>query len=451
MQLAPRHFALAGLVVAAGAYLAMFRYDAYGLEEAGAHALVLNWTIAHHVITPVATYGFPDLRALVLAPLNLHWAGSLPAAKVYLMLLWFGCALLIHAEMRRIFGDEAAQIAAGLLVICPLAVHEIDRIGAGVFLLLALALAPVLWRRMQAAPRLASIWLLFLWLDIALAASVHPAGLGAWAALAWFFRRELRRERKTQLALGGALAFALIAVAARLGWPGLAAWSSPLDALGALVLGPKLIAPSSRAWAGSIPALLLLLLLPWAWRQAKAQPWPAVLLGAWVAGAFHPDPAWSLLSAALVLIFGTPALIALHERIPATGFLARRGGVLAAIFLIATGWMWLDKQYALAARAEIKRGPDRVIAALAEALRKEPEDVLAASAWPARSVIATHRAVLPLPPAADPEVFRKNTQGLAYLAFDPYAHKRLARVLAMLPEWKTVRLLPEGVVLARKP
>ena len=451
-RLSARHAALAGLVLAAAGWLAMFRYDAYGLEEAGAHALVLNWTIAHHVITPVAAYGFPDLRALVLAPLNLHWAGSLPAAKVWLMLLWFGCVLLVHAEMRRIFDDEAAMIAAGLLVVSPLAVHEADRIGAGIPLLLALALAPVLWRRMQAAPRLASVWMLLLWLDLAVAASVHPAGLGALVALAWHVRAQLKHERKIQLALAGGGILAIVAVLAHLGWRGLAGPFSPLEALGALVLGPRLIHPAPRAWAGSIPALLLLLLAPFVWRQARRHLWPALLGGAWLVGMAHPDPAWALLSAVLLLAFGTPALIAAHERLPGHGFMARRGGVLAAMFLVATGWMLLDKHYALAARAKARLDADRVIAALARAMEGAPEDALAASAWPARSVLATRRAVLPLPPATDdPEAFRHSIQGIRYIAFDPYQNRRLARILAMLPEWKTETLLPEGVVLARAP
>ncbi len=450
-RLQPRHLALAGLVIAAAGWLAMFRYDAYGLEEAGAHALVLDWTIAHHVITPVAAYGFPDLRALVLAPLDLHWAGSLAAAKVWLMLLWFGCVLLVHAETRRLFGDEAAMIAAGLLVVSPLAVHEADRIGAGIFLTTALALAPALWRRLETAPRLASVWMLLLWFDLAVAASVHPAGLGALAAFAWHLRGHLRGDRKAQLALAGAAVLALVAVASRLGWPGLEGPFSPFEALGALVLGPKLVHPAPRAWAGSIPATLLLLLAPFAWREARAHLWPAMLAGAWLAGLAHPDPAWALLSAVLLLALGTPALIAAHERIPGRSFAAKRGGVLAAVFLVATGWMLLDKQYALAARAQTRQGPDRVIAALAEAMQDARREALAASAWPARSVLATRRPVLPLPPAAgDPEAFRRSTRGLDYLAFDPYRNKALARVLAMLPEWKTVRLLPEGVVLMRE-
>ncbi|RME83443.1 MAG: hypothetical protein D6771_05855, partial [Zetaproteobacteria bacterium] len=305
----PRHLALLGFVLAALGYMACFRYDAFGLEEAGAHALALNWTIAQKIITPAAAFGFPDLRAVVLAPLNLHWAGSLPAAKVYTMLVLFAGVLLWHALLVRLIGAEAAMIASTLLVLSPMALHAADSIGTGAFLLLAAAGLAHLRAKALASSRPVNAWVMLELLALTFAVSLHPAGLGIAAVHLWSFWPERKSARGRLLLAGGAIAVAF-PLLVRMGWPGHEPWGVLLAA-GAALLGPY--ADPNLRWGAGWPVLAAVMLLVLGqWRRLKTPSDFTALIAALVLGAFLPDAGFALLLWAALLALGFSALIRLN-------------------------------------------------------------------------------------------------------------------------------------------
>ena len=107
----PRHIGLAALCALSLVYLAMFHYNRYGIDEGAARALLLNWAISSQVVSPVAVLGFPDLRALLFAPLNFHWIGDLSAAKVLTMYLTFATALLLYRWAEKSVDDATSRFA----------------------------------------------------------------------------------------------------------------------------------------------------------------------------------------------------------------------------------------------------------------------------------------------------------------------------------------------------
>ena len=79
---------------------------------------------------------------------------------------------------------------------------------------------------------------------------------------------------------------------------------------------------------------------------------------------------------------------------------------------------------------------------------------VAASQWPARTLLACHRDVLPLPPSTeDDALFRKQTKGLTHFTFspqDPALHDLSRNMAALTDKLDTIALMSGGVVLKTK-
>lgn len=404
--------------------LGLVRLDAYGLDEGAALALLLNWSVADQVANPVITFGYPDLRALLFIPLALYWAGSMVAAKVFTLILGFiGIAILYVWRQRSAMahGEEAALLATGLLLIAPVTILLADQIAIGLFLLLMFGLGWIVDGKYRASPHTISSLYFVQTLLVAITVTLHPMGLAYPLALALHWQRNPKSvAQKKPVWIGIAVAAGIMLVM-RLGWIGLEAFANPLIALSRAVLGdasgdPAAISPLP----GIVPALLLLLVLAYSLRRLLDDVLGTSLLLALLIGLFYADLNWALLALVVILYFGTPLLIALNSRIGQRGGLVgQRGLVLGALLVVATIFMQADRAYLGRHASDLLAPQDQLIQSLIPEATNQDQPMLAASQWPARTMIVVRADVLPLPPAAaDPQTQLEMMAGITHIVFD---------------------------------
>ena len=93
----------------------------YGIDEGAAQALLLAWSVADNVVSPIVTLGLPDFRAVFLAPVGFLWTGNVLAAKIATIFVMSGAAWAFHAWRQRSGDSEGALLALSLIHIFP---HE---------------------------------------------------------------------------------------------------------------------------------------------------------------------------------------------------------------------------------------------------------------------------------------------------------------------------------------
>jgi len=447
-----RYWGLASLVGLTVIYLALFRYDDYGIDEGAARALLLNWSIVDQIANPVSFLGAPDLRALLFIPLDFHWAGDLIAAKVLTLFLMLGLALTLHHWAEEHLGSEVALIGTGLLMIAPVSVMQVDAIGKGPYLLLAFYLGYWFEARYRDSKRHIPGDYFTLLIAVALAVSLHPAGLALPAAIAWHsWKNPIGKEKWRNLLIGLAIITILFPII-RWGWPELNWWSDPLPLLGTIFTGPQFTVTSASWSLGLLVSGLLLMTFAFGFRKFTLDVFSLSLALSVLLGCIAPDGGWVLLSLALLLYFGTSLTISLNRKIKwRHGLVGERGMVIILIFLISTAFMLTDRHIRYTARHEIYSNTDAVIKRLAAEAADHSKPFLAASQWPGRTMLACKREVFPLPHAAkNPETLRSSIRGITHLAFDFKAprNRALASQTAMLSDaLETLELMPGGVIL----
>ncbi len=439
-----RYWILPLLLLWGGLVLLALRFDVYGLDENAAQALLLNWSIAGDVANPIVVFGVPDFRALLYIPLGIYWSGSVVAAKVFTVLLGFAAVLLFYRWSARHHTAEIALIGSGLLLLAPFLLNQMDGLGAGVYLLFVFGAGVWLDDSYRAAPRpLGGKYFLQLLL-IAIAVTLHPAGLAYPAALVWrWYKEPVDAPQQRHIYTGVALAV-LFVLLLRQGWKNLAWWSNPVETLGN-ALGASFYTPWLEWLVGALLVLIVLINL----RRLMNDFMGLMLLAALVVGAFAADAAWAALGLTLALYYGVASLIALNQKWRG-GFLAQRGVTLFMVTLVLLLFMSANKQHYAFNKAGVLSQEDRLIARLAEEAGATERPFHAASQWPARTMLATKRAALPLPPPAqDAEAFLKQIQGVTHLIFNPYqVDERLTRNLAEVGgEMETLAREPGGVIL----
>ena len=457
-QLAARHLGLAGYCLLAWGFMALFRYDQYGIEESAALDLLLNWSIVQQIASPVAFFGVPDLRAILFIPLDMHWVGSLAAVKVYTMFFLFGTTLMLYRWGESRFGSEASMIATALLLISPVTLMQVDAIGSGIYLLWAFAVAAVLDELIHASERTAPSWLFLQILVCAFAVSLHPMGLALPLALIWRWLREqemIQKRRRMMLTL---LITTAVMLLLRWGWYGIdASAANPLTVLADALIGSPLL--HAKSWgmglivadlgAAAVIATLLI-------RKLDLDVTSLMLILASLIGLLHADHAWTLIYWAMTLYLGVPLLIRLNERIGWRGLAGQRGGVLIVVMVVVVMATMVAKNSYATRQMEMKGPTDQVIAvAEREAANAPVGEFVIASQWPARTLLATRRDVLPLPPyLSDIAEFEAKIKGVSHVVFDPQAkgqHKLAQNMAALSHKFETIALMPGGVVLKRKP
>lgn len=430
------------------------RYDPYGLQENAARALMFVWSIVDGVAHPVVVLGAPDFRALLFIPIGLMWTGNIAAAKVLTLLILAGAALLLYDWAARTQDRESALIAIGLMLVSPLALTQVDSIGSGPYLLLAAGLGFWLDRAYRADPRPLGGWYFSQLFLVALSVSLHPAGLAYPASLLWQWYKHPVDSRQQRHYFIGILSITVFVLLIRMGWSDLSWWANPAKALAMVALGPSEEMTSLRWITGGIVLVALLFTLVRNLREFWQDLAKRTLMLGVIFGLTSADSAWAMIVLAFLLFTGIPLLIQVHESVPGEGFMAKRSGIMAFIFIVATTFMVNDRANYDLRRLDPMPIGDRLISTIARQAKTDADakkHILVASQWPGRTMIACQCDVLPLPAAAaDPKTQLAMLKGVDYLMFDPRDRKNeiLSRNMAMLGQaTETIALQSAGVIL----
>ena len=441
------------LIWGAAVLFFFLRYDAYGLQENAARALMFVWSIVDGVAHPVVVLGAPDFRALLFIPIGLLWTGNIAAAKVFTLLVLAASALLLYDWSKRVWGQESALIATGLLLLSPLALTQVDSIGAGPYLLLAPGLGFWLDRVYRENPRPLGGWYFSQIFLVALSVSLHPAGLAYPAALFWQWYKNPIDSRQQRHYYIGLFSITLFVLLIRMGWSDLSWWTNPVHSLSAALLGPSDEMTTLR-WmaAGLVSALTLFMLFRNIGEQNLGK--RTMMLGI-LFGLPAADSSWAMLALGFLLYAGSSLLIQVNESIPGESFMAKRSGVMVFILVVATVFMVNDRADFELKRIEPMPMGDRLISAITQQARADFEakkHILVASQWPGRTMIACQCDVLPLPyPAKDPKTQLEMLKGVDYLVFNPRKNELLGRNIAMLGQaTETLAIQPTGVIIRIK-
>jgi len=450
----PRYLGLLGLCLLAAAYLSMFRYDNYGIEEIAALDILLNWSIVHQIASPVAFFGVPDLRAILFIPLDMYWAGSLVAVKVFTMYILFGTALMMYRWGEDVHSGESSMMATALLLLAPISLMQTDAIGSGIYLLFSFVVIGWLNQMVRDSDRILPSWFFLQLVVAAMAVSMHPMGLAVPLALCIHWLRNSNDARKSRRVIVSIVTVTALMLFLRWGWYGIdEAAANPLSILGDSVLGSPLLHASGTGFGMLVAALLLITVCVNLYRRIN-DPVSSMLISASLIGFLHADHAWVFVAWTTTLYLGIPLLIELNERLGGRSLMGQRGLLLLLVVGIATVSMLNTRQIGLVAKQHMKDPVDALISVLQAESADPDTHFIAASQWPARTLLVCRRDVLPLPPASDDAAeFRRKTSGLTHIAFNPQLESMhtLARDAAALSDtFQTIALLPGGVVLKAK-
>ena len=170
-------------------------------------------------------------------------------------------------------------------------------------------------------------------------------------------------------------------------------------------------------------------------------------------GLLQPDTSWALIALTCILFLGLPMLTALHRKTGIQSLMGQRGLILILIVVCTSVFTSADKHYRMISQLKLKSNTDYLIASAAAIANTPNSEFLIASQWPARTMLATKRDVLPLPPQRilkDAKLFNEKTVGITHFMFDPNApeNKALSRISASLGhQMEAIELLPAGVII----
>ncbi|NOX92364.1 MAG: hypothetical protein GXP18_07940 [Gammaproteobacteria bacterium] len=446
-------FAWGGIIL----WFGLINLSPYGLDEGAAVALLLNWSVVDQVINPVTTYGGPDFRALLFVPLGLYWSGSILAAKVFSLMVAFGAAMLLYRWTRQRdeqYGDETALIATGLLLISPATLGLTDHMGVGPYLIAAFGLGWILDRKYRASEHTISSLYFVQILLVAITITLHPIGLAYPLALAWHWHKNPKSDRqKKQVWIGIAIGTGII-LAMQTGWIALAWMENPIISLSRMFQGTDTnILSEISIVPGIIAAILLLVVLFKQGRGLLNDLFGTSLLLGLLLGLLIADINWAFIALAIILYCGTPLLIRANLALGKhAGFIGQRGLVMTVLLVLATLFMQADKAHGVRLESGLLSPTDELIQALIPEAADPEKHFLAASQWPARTMLVVRADVLPLPPAAKngPEQLMM-IKGLTHLIFnhnDPDNTTLVKNFREMTDAIITLARQPGGVILA---
>lgn len=436
----------------------------FGLDEGGAKALVLDWSIGDQVANSVVTLGAPDVRALLWLPLGYLWPGQVFAAKVFLVLMLAATAYGLYCWRNLQASEEVSLLATGLLLIAPLTLQQLDALAPGIVLLAIFVAGFWLDRAYRQTPRIFGGLYFAQLLACAFSVSLHPAGLAYPLALLWSWRTHPLDATRQRHFYVGIVLVTVLALLLSMGWNDLGGWRNPLTQLPALFWGEDLLnnEVTVQTWLQGVvlAAALVALLLGrryalWSDLGGRTL-WLGVLFGVLVS-----DGTWLYLSLVLCLYEGFAWLLQPRAAWEGRGFMVQRGWLLVLLLVLGTVSMRTDRQWFDQNRDQIVSQRDVLIKTFAEDvdhLRRVAEDagkpmprLRVASQWPARTMIACRCDALPLPPAAkDPVAQKSLLRGLTHLLLLPSATQNLGLTqnLSLLgADLETVTLQPGGVIL----
>lgn len=460
-------WAYLGLSIWAILSFMLLHKTSYGIDEAAARSILLIWSVADAVVSPIVTMGIPDFRAIFLAPIGLLWTGSLVAAKVATILVMALAIWTVHAWRLRNGNEESALIASGLLLISPLALSQIDTISVAAYLLLTFGLAVWSDQIYRESPKaFGGMYFSQMFLCM-VSVSLHPIGFAYPLALLWaWYKNPVDKKQQTYFFTGIATAITM-ALLLTSGWLDTNWFANPIRGLSSLTSpGEQNGELGALRWIGGITMLLILSLV--IWKQARDL-WEDLLgktlLLASIIGLLTGDEIFGFVALATCLYWGLPLLL-IKPSSPESGFWSQRGIVLGLTFILSTTFMLFDKSHYLALEINELSPRDTLIKTLAEdsglfannspALGPSTsQPIRVASQWPGLTMLACRCDALPLPPEVkDGEALFTMLKGINYMIFDPrdIANHSLAYNLASLNSEKveTVSLQQGGVIVQIK-
>ena len=447
---------LLAMIIWGGTILALglARFSPYGLDEGAARGLLLNWSIVDAVANPIVIFGLPDFRALFFVPLGLYWSGSIVAAKVYTLIMTFSAILLFYNWNRQAVSTESALISSALLAIAPITLTQADAIGVGPYLLLVFGLGAWLDKTYRASLRSSGGWFFMQMLLVGISVTLHPMGLAYPLALLWRWYKDSTRNpadanHKKHIFIGAPIA-ALVLLIMREGWNLMHWWSNPLTALGMITAVNPTREPGLAG--GIIVAALLLVVVFLERRALLGSLMGSMLLLGVVIGLTTADAAWAMVALTLILYYGIPRLITANQAFNKNSLMGQRGLVIAVIVTTATVFMLNIKDYRRVIEDDVLSAEDQLIRLLSQEAEDTRQPFRAASQWPARTMIACKRDVLPLPPPAKPgEDFLQTINGITHLMFNPYqpTYRELGHTIAQLGGATQTLALQQGGVIVK--
>ena len=465
------YLAYLALAVWGAAVFMLLNKTNYGLDEGGAHALLLVWSVADGVVSSIVTLGLPDFRTLFFIPAGALWTGNLLAAKMTTLLVMAIVAWALHSwRAQSKEQEESSLLATGLLLISPLVLHQIDAISVAPYLLFAFAMGA--WTdRIYRESKQALGGMYFAQIFLCLVSvTLHPMGLAYPLVLLWtWYKNPLDRERRNYL-FAGIISALVVALVLTMGWRHVEWFANPIRATSSMLLGPS--DGGDLGIDGWIFGVGMLCMLLWIAISQAAKLWAdmlgRILLGALVIGLFVGDEIFGVVALVIILYWGLPVL--LNRPVNAQGgFWGQRGIALILIFVVSTVFMLNDKASYQAMQLGELAPRDTLIRAFAENAADYLKDETAhgqgvgkdaqkahqlrvASQWPGLTMLACRCDALPLPPEArDSAALYAMLKGVDYLLFDPHdtANRSLAHNLATMQAGlvETVDLRKGGVIV----
>lgn len=453
-----KYWALSAMVLWGAAVLlfGLVRLDTYGMDEGGAMALLLSWSVAQKVVIPVTVLGGPDFRALFFWPVAIYWPGNILAAKIFTMMVMFGGAYALYRWSRNTSTGEVALIATGLLLIAPLTILQTDSVASAPFLLGAFGLGLWLDKKYRASPHAISSLYFMQMLLAAATVTLHPMGLAYPFALAWRWQHRSRQNpeyqtRKKQIWLGLGLTTVIILIM-QLGWIDLHWLANPVTALNQALFSVNELDPDSSGWLGAVLiGAALLIIVAKDYRSLSENLMGSMLLAALAIGLIAADRNWAVIATAILLYRGFPLVIELNKKISVGGFMGQRGMVFIAVMALSILFMHGGKLHAQFIQSEILSPVDELIRTLAKQARDPQQPFIAASQWPARTMLVCRRDVLHLPPPQhNGKQFLESIQGVTHIAYDHRspANEALNRNLAEITgHTQTLAIQQAGVII----
>src|SRR5690606_19739446 len=147
-----------------------------------------------------------------------------------------------------------------------------------------------------------------------------------------------------------------------------------------------------------------------------------MLLLSLILGLPAANGAWAMLALAMVLYLGVPRLIAFNRGMELSGFIGQRGLVFATVFIASIVFMSVGKAHYHAILQNQLSPVDQLVLAFSVEIEDagKEEATMTMSQWPGKTMLATRRHTLPLPPPfPDHETLLKNIANVDYLLFDP--------------------------------
>jgi hypothetical protein len=430
----------------------LVRFSTLNIDEGAAMALLINWSVSDQIINPVTTYGGPDFRALLFVPLGMYWSGSIVAAKVFALMFCFIAGSFLYRWSIEKQDKESALIATGLFLISPVVIYLADTISVAPFLIAVFGAGVYLDKKYRASPHIISSLYFVQMLLVAVAITLHPMGLAYPLALVWQWHKNPKSDKqKKQVWIGIGITVAVI-LAMQTGWINIAWKSNPFISLHNAIMGYNLRDPFTDNWAAGLLLFApILYLLYRDYDDLLQDLMGSILLFGLLVGLVAADNNWAMIAIAFLLYRGMPALIKLNKSLHKISFMGQRGIVFIAMLFFTFLFMQANKGYYQQLAANVATPKDQLILRLAQEAQQKDSAFLAASEWPAQTMLICKRDVLRLPPAQKTgEELHKIIKGITHVMFNhrnPKNHGLAKNMADLGGVTETLDIQQQGVIV----